>query len=152
MPPAAADARLAHHDPAILQDCFQDHVFICGRVDATGNVQHFRRGLHGVGKIAHDVGQRGKKEIAEAVSFQTASGMEAILEQTRQQGLILRQRHHAVADVARRQHLELAAQATGAAAVIAHRDNGCDVDVWGSGVGLGSRRAGRGRGVVFEPE
>src|ERR1700722_17368723 len=50
--------------------------------------------------------KRGDKKIAEAMSFKVPM-FEAELKQLRKQVFILRQRHHAVSDVSRRQHLEV---------------------------------------------
>ena len=74
-----------------------------------------RRAFTASAKIARELRQRGQKQVAEAMAFQSAAAGEPVLEQPRQQRFVLRQRHHAVADIARRQHVELAAQAAGAA-------------------------------------
>jgi hypothetical protein len=49
--------------------------------------------------------------------------LEAKLKQLRQQVLVLGERHHAVPDVSRRQHLEVFSKSPGRAAVIRYRDN-----------------------------
>ena len=108
---AAADAGLADDDCAVGQRRFQRHVGRGAGVDAAGDLEHFRGGLDGVRKIAHDLRQRREKEVAEAVSLEPAAGLEAVLEEAREQRGVLAERDHAVADVAGRQDVELAAQA-----------------------------------------
>ena len=51
----------------------------------------------------------------------------AVLKQPREQRRILAQGHHAVADIAGRQHIELAPQAAGTAAIVGHRDDRGDI-------------------------
>ena len=68
-----------------------------------------------------------RKQIAEAVALESPAGLEAVLEQPREQGFVFGERHHAIADVARRQHVELAAQAAGTAAIVGDRDHRRDV-------------------------
>ena len=52
-----------------------------------------------------------------------AVAAKAMTEKTRQQSRVFRERDHAVADVARRQHLQLFAQTSGAAAVVGNSDD-----------------------------
>ncbi len=124
---APADAGLADHDVAVGKRGFQRHVRRGAGINAAGNLQHFRRGLHGVRKIAHDLRQRHQEQIAETVALQSAPGLEAVLEKARKQRGVFAERDHAIADVAGRQDVELAAQPAGAAAVVGHRDDGGDV-------------------------
>ena len=77
-------------------------------------------------EVARDLVHSCEKKISEAVSFEPAAGGKPVLEQLRQQVLIFRKRSHAIADIARRQGIEVAAQAAGASAIIADRDDGCD--------------------------
>ena len=60
------------------------------------------------------------------MAFEATSGFEAVLKQARDQAFVLGERHHAVADVAGREHVELAAQTAGAAAVIADGHYRCE--------------------------
>ena len=86
--------------------------------------------LHGAREIAGDVAERGEKEIAETVALQAASAVETILKQPAQQRLVLRKRHHAIADIARRQNAVLAAQPAGAAAVVRDRHHRDQIGEW----------------------
>ena len=52
------------------------------------------------------------------MTAQLAVAAKAMAKKTRQQRRVFRERDHAVADVARRQHLQFVAQASGAAAVV----------------------------------
>jgi hypothetical protein len=58
------------------------------------------------------------------VSFELAL-VEAVLEELRQQVFVLRQRHHAITDVAGRKDIELVPKAPGRAAVVCNGDY-CD--------------------------
>jgi hypothetical protein len=78
-------------------------------------------------KISSNVSQRGEKEIAKVVAGKATPRLEAILKEAAEQGLILRKRNHAVADVAGREDAVLAAKAAGAAAVIGDGDNSGEV-------------------------
>ena len=140
---AAADARLAHHFRSVFERGFERHVGGGRRIDASGDLEHFRRGLHGLRKIAHHLRERHQEQVAEAVSLEAAARLKPVLEQARQQRGILAQRHHAIADVARGQHVELAPQPPGAAAVVGDGHDGGDVHR--------GRRGIHAPGVVFEP-
>src|ERR1039458_3559375 len=102
-------------------------------------------GRHGksVGEIAQDLGEGHEEEVAEAVALESAAGWEAVLEEAGQQGRVFAEGDHAVADVARGEHVGLPAQASGAAAVVGHGDDGGDVH--------GRRRGAGGPGVVLQP-
>ena len=122
---------------AVFQLGFQDHVGIGGRIDAAQAGQNLRGDFHGLYEIACQVCQGGQEQVAEAVSLETAAFRKPVLEQLGEQSLVFRERHHAVTDVARRQNVEFATQASGAAAVIGNRDDGGDFDFPGlQGVAL----------------
>jgi hypothetical protein len=50
------------------------------------------------------------------------------LKEARHQGFVGRERDHAIADVAGRQHVKIAAQAAGAAAVVGDGHHCCELD------------------------
>jgi hypothetical protein len=52
------------------------------------------------------------------MTFEAASTVEAVLEEARDQAFVFGESHHAVADIAGREHVELAAEASGAPAVV----------------------------------
>ena len=56
------------------------------------------------------------------------AGFEAVLKQAGEQGFFFTESNHTVADITRRQDVELAAQTTGTAAVIGDCDDGSDID------------------------
>jgi hypothetical protein len=70
-------------------------------------------------------------------------GGETVLKKTGEQRRILAQRHQAIADVARRQHIEVAAQAAGAATIVGDGDDGGDFEA-------GNRRVA-GLGEILQP-
>ena len=115
---SGADARLAGDHFAVFQHGFERNELVGGGENAAANGQHFAADAHRAREIAGHVAQRGQEEIAEAVPSQTASGVETILKKPAQQGLILGQCDHAVANVAGRKDAVVAAQTPGTAAVI----------------------------------
>ena len=96
-------------------------------IDPSAYRQHFRGELHGLRKVAGQMGHGHEEQISEAVSLEPPAAGETIVEQLRKERLILAQSHHAVADVARRQDVEIAPQPPGAAAVVGYRDHGGDL-------------------------
>ena len=69
------------------------------------------------------------------MAAQAAAGVETILKQPAQQGLVLGKRHHAIAQVAGRKDAVLAAQAAGTAAVIGNRHHRDEIGNRMMGVG-----------------
>ena len=108
---------------------FQRHVGGGGGIDPAADVEHFGGLAHGILEVAHDVGEGGQEEIAEAVPVETAARLETILEQARHQAGVLGKGHHAVADVARAADVEVAPQPAGTAAIVGDGDDGGDVDM-----------------------
>ncbi len=101
----------------------EPHVDERRRVDLAPHRQDRLGGHDRLVKIAGDAGQGGQEEVAEGMADQAAAVREAVLEEARQQVLVVGQRDDAVADVARRQHAELAPQASGGAAVVGDGDD-----------------------------
>ena len=113
---------------SVFQDGLQSDVGNRGGKDAAANGQDFARNADGLRKIAGNVGERGKKQIAKIVAGQPASGAETILEQSAEQRFVFGQRHHAIANVAGRKDTIFAAQAAGAATVIGDGDDCGQID------------------------
>ena len=65
-----------------------------------------------------------RNKIAEAVAFEAGSFYETMLKQAGEQGLVFGESDDAVANISRREHVELLAQASAGAAIIADRDYG----------------------------
>jgi len=95
-----------------------------GRKDAATYGENFAGDAGGFGKITGNMSERRKKEIAEIVSAEAATGVEAILKETAEQGFILGERDHTVADIARRKHAIFPAETAGAATVIGDGNDG----------------------------
>jgi hypothetical protein len=72
------------------------------------------------------------------MSLEALTRAKTVLKQTREESLILRQGYHAVPNVARRQHIEFAAEASGTAAIVGYGYDCGDVDgqriAWGMSV------------------
>ena len=137
---AGGDARLAVNGAAIFECGDKVHVRKSRRKDAAANGEHFAADADGFGEIAGDVGERGKKKIAEIVADQAAAGVKAVLEKAAEKSFIFRKGDHAIANVAGREDAVLAAQAAGAAAVIGDGDDGGEIGdgVLGAGVFVGA--------------
>ena len=125
---AAPDAGFPAHHGAIFQHGGQRHVGCGGRINASCDLQHFGRLANRVGKVAGNVGERRQEEVAEAVAFESTPGIEAVLEQAGEEGAILGESHHAVADIAGRKYVEFATETTGTATVVSDGDDGGDVE------------------------
>src|SRR6202162_2492467 len=91
-------------DFSVLEFRFQRHILGGGRENSPANSQHLRRNPYCLRKISSDVCQCRKKKIAEAVPGQTASGRKTILKQFSEKMFVFRERDHAVANVAWREH------------------------------------------------
>lgn len=99
-----------------------------GRKDAAANGKDFSGDTNGFGEIAGDMGESGEEEIAEVVTAQTATGVETILEELGEEGFVLGESDHAVADIAGREHAVFPTQAARAAAVIGNGNDGGEID------------------------
>ena len=104
---------------------FERNVLRGGRKNPAADGQHLAADAYGLGKISGDMGERGEKQISEAVARERlpAAHREAVLKQPPEQVLVLRKRHHAVANVAGRENAVFAAQAAGAAAIVGDSDD-----------------------------
>lgn len=80
--------------------------------------EHFGRQSDRFSEIAGDFRQGREKKIPKTVTAQTAVAAKAVLEKTRQQIRVFRQRDHAVAYITRRKHLQLVTETPGTAAII----------------------------------
>ena len=138
---AGGDVGFAAHQRAVVHARHQGGIGRGDRIDAATRGKNLRGQLDGLGEVAGDLGQRGHKEVAEVVAFERVAAAEAVGEELGQQVLFFAERHHAVAQVAGRQHVEVLAQAAGGAAVVGHRDHGGQV---GDQARLGGWLAGRG--------
>jgi hypothetical protein len=124
--PACADTRLTPHGRAVVHQGAQAYIAIGSRVDASARRQNLRGKADRLGKISCDVRQRGDEQVAEAVALKIAL-TEAKLKKLAQQVLVLAERHHAVAHIARRQHAQLFAQPPGRSAVVGDGDDGGEI-------------------------
>ncbi len=121
---AGGDLGFAANPGTIFHQGFEFDVRSGRGIDVSASKQNFRRQADGLAEVAGDGGQRRQKQIAEAVTFEARSFHETMLKQAGEQGFVFGEGDDAVADVARRQHVELFAQASAGAAVVADRDHG----------------------------
>ena len=132
----AANARAAFSDfglpfdnRPVFQLSLQHHVGVGRRIDSAQAGENLRGNLHGLYEIARQIGEGRKEKVAEAVTLQSAAFGEPVLEQLREQGLVFRESHHAVTDIARWQNIEFASQAPGTAPVVGNGDDGGDLNL-----------------------
>ena len=118
------DVRLAQDAAPVGQLGAEPHGVERRRQDGPPHGQHLARDADRVEEVARDLGEGGEEEVPEAVARELPVAREPELEELRHQRLDLRQRDETVADVARRQHLELVAQPSRAAPVVGHGDDG----------------------------
>jgi hypothetical protein len=93
-------------------------------IDVSAGKKDFRRQANGFAEIAGDGGQCREEKVAEAMSFKTRSLYEPVLKQTGEQGFIFREGDDAVADISGRKHVELFAETSTGAAVVADCNHG----------------------------
>ena len=103
------------------------HIRIGGWHHLTLHGQHPAAGRDRRFQVAGDGREGRKKEVAKTVTLQPTACLEAVLEQSGEQGLLPGQGCQAVADIARGLHPQLPAQHPTAAAVIGHRDYGREI-------------------------
>ena len=153
---AGGDAGLAVDAAAVLRGGDQRDVGDGRRENLAADREDLAADAYGFGEIAGDVRQRGEKQIAEIVADEAAAGVKAILEEAAEQSFVLRERDHAVANVAGRQDAVFAAQAAGTAAVVGDGDDGgearrSDGSRWRFRRGGGQTRSFRPRRRVERP-
>ena len=124
----AGNVGFAFDELAVVELGFEGYVLRGGGENASADCKDARGNSHGFREIAGDVSERGEEEVAETVAGEAAAATgKAILKEFAEQVLVFRESHHAVADVARRQHGIFAAQAAGAAAVVGDGDDGDEI-------------------------
>src|SRR5579862_3348916 len=116
--PAFRNSRFSQDNFSVRHHRFQRNILERGRKYSSADRQHFPAYTDRLGKIARHVAERREKQISETVSAQAAPRMKSVLKQAAKQSFILRERDHAVANVARREYAVLAAQPARASAII----------------------------------
>src|SRR5687767_4235848 len=117
------DLRFTAHYRTVLQLRYQSAITESRRINVSFARDDFGRKPDRLGKISRDFGERRQKQIAETVAAEFAVTAKAIAEEPRDQVRIFRKCDHAVANVARRQHLQLVAQTPGTTAVVRDSDD-----------------------------
>ena len=125
-PLAGGDFGFAANRGAIFHQGFEFDVRGGGGIDVSAGKQNFRGQPDGLAEVPGDGGQRRQKQIAEAMAFEARSFGETMLKQPGEQGFVFGESDDAVANVARRKHVELFAQTSAGAAVVADRDHGAE--------------------------
>jgi hypothetical protein len=118
------DLRFAAHLAAVFKLRDEPHIVNRCRIDTTLTRQNLGREADCFDEVACDFRQRSEEEIAEAMATEFARAAKAIAKEAREQSGIFRERDHAVAYVAGRQHLQLFTQPAGTAPIIRNSDDG----------------------------
>ena len=94
--------------------------------------------LDGLGEVAGHLGKRGDEEVAEVVAFEVAF-VETVAEEAGDEALVFGERHHAVAEVAGGQHIEIPAEPAAGAAIVGDGDHRGEIGDQGLGGRLGKQ-------------
>jgi len=146
---AGGNVGFAADDGAVCHARGDGDVGRSDREDVTAGGEDFRGELDGLGKVAGHLGEGGDEEIAEVVATELTGALKAVTEEAGDEALIFRERDHAVAKVAGREHVEVAAKAAAGAAVVGNGDDRSEVGDVGNGGRLGDE-AGAMRDADFE--
>jgi hypothetical protein len=125
---AGGDAGFAVDATAVFESGDERNVGDCGRENLAADRENFAADADGFGEISRDVSEGGEEEVAEVVTDEAAAGVKAILKEATEEGFVLTESDHAVADVAGREDAIFAAQAAGAAAVVGDGNDGGEAD------------------------
>ncbi|SPE30603.1 hypothetical protein SBA2_520011 [Acidobacteriia bacterium SbA2] len=135
------DARFPVNNAAVRLFSLQPDVGKSGRIDFASDGQDFARNPYCLREVMCEVGEGRQKQIAEAVAAQAVARGKAVVEELSEETFVFSQRHHAVADVARRENSEVAPQTAGASPLVSHRDNrGQSEDLCLATEGIGDSR------------
>jgi hypothetical protein len=145
---AGGDAGFAVNDAATFERGDEMDVGNRGRKDAPANGEDLAADAHGFGEISGNMSERGEKKIAEIMAAQAAASLKAILKEASEEGFVLGQGDHAIANIAGRKDAVFAAQPAGAAAVIGYGDDGGEI---GDGALFGGMLVTAADDVLLEP-
>ena len=120
-PAGRRDRRFAAQHAAVLELCDQRHQLARRRQDRAARADHPRRDFHRAREVIGHVGERRQHQVADRVSVQAVAAAEPVLEDVGDERVIVGKSRQAVADVSRRDHVELGAQLSRAAPVVGGR-------------------------------
>ncbi len=123
----ARDIRFAGDDGAIFQLGLEGHVLRGGRKYAAAYRKHARGDAHGFRKISGDIREGSYKKVSEAVAGEAASNGKAILKKFAEKVFVLRERNHAIADIARGKHAIVTAKTARTSAIVRNCDNSGEI-------------------------
>ena len=124
---AAGNVGFALYALAIGEGSDEMNVRSGGRKDATADRKNFGGNANRFSEISGNVGKRRKEEIAKVVTAEAAPGLESILKKTAEERFVFGERHHAIANIARRKNAVFTAQTAGAAAVVGDGNDGGEI-------------------------
>jgi hypothetical protein len=102
-----------------------------------------------LGKVAGHFSEGSDEEVAEVVAAEIAAVTEAVAEEAGDQAFVFGKGDHAVAEVAGRQHVEVAAETSAGASIVGDGNDGCEVGDEG-GAGGDRKKAGSVGDAVLE--
>ena len=94
-------------------------------IDAAAGGEDFGSELNGLAKVAGDFSEGGDEEVAKVVALERVALAEAVIEEAREQVFFFAEGNHAVAKVARGQHVEVLAQPAGGTTIVGDGDKSC---------------------------
>src|SRR5208283_3055110 len=124
---AGRDFRFPTDSCAIFHQCFQLDVRCGGGMNVPAGEQDFGREADRFGEVMSDGSQRRQEQIAEAMALKPGAPIEAVLKMLRQESFIFAQGDNAIADIARREHVQFLAQSSAGTAVVADGNHGAEV-------------------------
>ena len=83
--------------------------------------------MDGLAEVSGDFGERGNEKISEVVPLEAFAGAEAMGKEPGQQVAFLGQRHHAIAQVAGREHVEVFSEPAGGTPIIGDCHHRCQI-------------------------
>ncbi len=139
---AGCDFGLAANEGAIFHAGGDGDVGGCSGEDVSTRGKDLGGKTNGLGEVAGHLGEGGDEEVAEVMAAQFGALAEAVTEELGDEALIFGESDHAVAQISRRQHVEIAAEAAAGATVVGDGDYRSEVGNDGSRDGLGEQAGG----------
>src|SRR5260370_29270238 len=130
---AGSDLGFTRDAGTIIHYGLELHVGRSRGKDVSSRGQDLRGALDGLGKVAGDGRERGRKQISETVAFKIAGTAETVLKEPGDKVLIFRYGNQAVANIARRNNIQFAPQPAAGATIVTDGHNGGEIgNVWGT--------------------
>src|SRR5579864_227374 len=117
---AGVDVGLTQHLRAVIHKGLELHICGGSRKNVPARCQNLRCLLDSHSEVASHGRESRQKQVTEIVSFKIAGTGETKLKKLGEKIFVFRERHETVANIARRKHTQLAAQAATGSAIVTH--------------------------------